>query len=301
MKNYITIVATLILGCMLAGCNDNDLPNEVNSNNSPKIIKSIVDTSEKAGACFMCAEEAFYEDDNYVYTFAEAPMSHYIIVTYTNHSEQNVKEALEEGNIVISDLDTYGIRYDAVPKHIGWIGETFENGPREVINESEEIYRDNKYIYYLPTTRSDYMKVYYKDDTEQDMKSALSEGKIRITDLMCYDVDYYKIPINKMVKYDNWSDWNRAARDMLDDYVLKAGRDKYDTTTENCVLVWSEQEITYDTSDVVASVYYRNDYYEDIRYDYYIQYETVEAAEEAVKALEETESVILVRRDCEAR
>lgn len=288
MKKYITIVITLIIGCMLAGCS---------VINASKEIKSIVDTAAEEGACFMCAEEAFYEDDNYVYTFAEDPMSLYIIVEYTNGSKQNVKEALEEGNIVISDLDTYGIRYDAVPKHIGWIGETFENGPREVINEPEEIYRDDKYIYYLPTTRSDFINVYYKDESEQDMKSALSEGKIRITDLASYDVDYYKIPINKVVKCDDWSDWDRAKRELIEGNALKMGKDKYENFTDNFVIVLSEQEITFDTSDVVAAVFYKDDSNEDIIYEYYIQYETVEAAEEAAKELEKMESVIAACRD----
>lgn len=289
MKKMMKILITIIFACTLAGCSNNG--------DSIKEVESIIDTAEEEGACFMCAEERFYEDDNYIYTFAEAPMSQYIIVRYTNGSKQNVTEALEDGNITITDLDTYGIRYGAEPKHISWLGETFEDGPHEAIDEAEEIYRDDKYIYYLPTKRSEFMKVYYKDETEQDLKSALSEGKIRITDLDCYDVDYYRVPLNKIQKYNNESDWNRASREFEDDNSIRMAKKRYPTILDNCVLVWSEEEIAFNTSKVAVVFYYLNEEYEENRYEYYIQYETIEDAIEAVEMFENDEFVIMVQRE----
>lgn len=52
---------------------------------------------------------------------------------------------------------------------------------------------------------------------------------------------------------------------------------------DNCVIVMTKQEIGFDTSKVIAAVLYDN--------TYYIQYETVEAAEEAVEILKQYPSV----------
>lgn len=119
MKKYIGQMVMFLMFCLLMGCGSHALPKQGDSagGDLPKTIKNIVDTAAEKGAMFMCIEEVFYEDDDYVYTFGENPMSHYIIVQYTDGSEQNVKDALDDGNIEISDLDTYGIRYNADSKH----------------------------------------------------------------------------------------------------------------------------------------------------------------------------------------
>ena len=55
-------------------------------------------------------EEPFYEDDVYIYIFGN-PQSDYTIVKYSDGSEQKLVDALREGNIKITDLDTFGIKY----------------------------------------------------------------------------------------------------------------------------------------------------------------------------------------------
>lgn len=55
-------------------------------------------------------EEPFYEDDVYVYIFGN-PQSDYTVVKYSDGSEQKLVDALREGNIKITDLDTFGIKY----------------------------------------------------------------------------------------------------------------------------------------------------------------------------------------------
>ena len=55
-------------------------------------------------------EEPFYEDDVYIYIFGN-PQSNCTIVKYSDGSEQKLVDALREGNIKITDLDTFGIKY----------------------------------------------------------------------------------------------------------------------------------------------------------------------------------------------
>lgn len=57
----------------------------------------------------------------------------------------------------------------------------------------EEIYRDNKYIYYLPCIKSLYIKVMYvSNDYQEELKSSLLEGKIKIRDLDRFSIEYVK-------------------------------------------------------------------------------------------------------------
>jgi len=57
----------------------------------------------------------------------------------------------------------------------------------------EEIYRDDKYIYYLPCIKSLYIKVIYASNNYQEgLKSSLEEGKIKINDLDKFDIEYIK-------------------------------------------------------------------------------------------------------------
>ena len=55
-------------------------------------------------------EERFYEDDVYFYSFGN-PQSDYTIVKYSDGSEQRLVDALREGNVKITDLDAFGIKY----------------------------------------------------------------------------------------------------------------------------------------------------------------------------------------------
>lgn len=84
----------------------------------PLIIKTITDTT-KNQTDFACAQaiEVFYEDANYEYTF-NCIMSPYIIVEYTNGAKENIKAALNNNHITISDLDEYNIHYYKRKKQI---------------------------------------------------------------------------------------------------------------------------------------------------------------------------------------
>ncbi len=60
------------------------------------------------------ALETFFVDDDNVYSFPQI-QSEYVIVYYENGYKENVKEALKNRRIVITDLDKFGISYDTRP------------------------------------------------------------------------------------------------------------------------------------------------------------------------------------------
>lgn len=57
----------------------------------------------------------------------------------------------------------------------------------------EEIYRDDKYIYYLPCIKSTYIKVIYAPNNYQEwLKVSLEERRIKINDLDRFNIEYIK-------------------------------------------------------------------------------------------------------------
>lgn len=73
----------------------------------------IIDRSE--GQPFSDVKESFFEDDNHIYTFG-VPKIGYVTVVYRDGRSENVRDALDNGSISISDLDRFGIQYYADPK-----------------------------------------------------------------------------------------------------------------------------------------------------------------------------------------
>ena len=71
----------------------------------------IIDKSEEIDD-FTCASalEPFYEDDNYRYSYS-CIKSKYVIVKYSDGSEETLKEALKNKKVKIEDLDLFHISY----------------------------------------------------------------------------------------------------------------------------------------------------------------------------------------------
>lgn len=78
----------------------------------------IVDKRDTAGI-FDDGEEIIYFDEEYRYSLPATPLSEYIIVEYSDGMKENIKEALENGNITIEDLDRFGIKYLKYSKSTG--------------------------------------------------------------------------------------------------------------------------------------------------------------------------------------
>ena len=81
-----------------------------------------------------------------------------------------------------------------VSNHIDKIIDLTENGEIGTDDALECFFNDVSYSYYFPSIKSQYITVYYKDGTEQNVKDALAEGKIKISDLDLFGISYYKTP-----------------------------------------------------------------------------------------------------------
>ncbi len=155
-------------------------------------IESITDNS--SGLAVSDVEERIYEDYSHIYVFGN-PRSQYVIVKYTDGTEENVKEALGSGRIKITDLDRYGISYFAEPKLIESIIDISQRDQLDTSDALEFFYRDDTYNYSFSSIKSHYIIVRYKDGTEQNVKDALEAGKIKISDLDWFGIKYYKEPL----------------------------------------------------------------------------------------------------------
>lgn len=158
-------------------------------------VERIVDHSlEMEGVDFPCVEELFYEDENHAYFFGY-PISPYVTVYYTDGSEENVKDALEKGHMQISELDRWSIRYFAEAKWVERIVDLTKNGEIATDDALEGFYRDDENLYLFSSIKSQYVIVYYKDGSEQSVKDALAEGRVKISDLDWFGIDYDKSPL----------------------------------------------------------------------------------------------------------
>ena len=136
MKKVLYILLCILLTlCMLVSCEDSeesiasvskDMPTEDSSNIAGEIFQENSNITENAkqvvdivldGDGFDAALDNFYEDDEYIYQFG-CLMSDAITVYYSDGTTQNVKEALADGNIVITDLNKYNITYTKIPKDV---------------------------------------------------------------------------------------------------------------------------------------------------------------------------------------
>ncbi len=153
--------------------------------------------------------DTFYTDDVFMYYFGSYPQHEYIIVEYSDGTTQNIKQALEDGNITVMDLDIYGIDYLKYPK--SGIPENPEIGEDETFviidkrgemssweNVRDIFFEDDGYTYFFRTTpEHEYVIVEYADGTAQNVKEAFKSGKITMEDLDRFSIVYFKIPTDK--------------------------------------------------------------------------------------------------------
>lgn len=78
-------------------------------------IRDTIDPTDDANFAYDTAEEKFYEDENNEYFFGGI-YSQYVIVHYTDGTQEDIVTALNAGRAAIADLDKFGIRYWAEPK-----------------------------------------------------------------------------------------------------------------------------------------------------------------------------------------
>lgn len=83
---------------------------------SDKKVQRIVDKTTEI-ADFACAQalEEFYEDEKFIYYYS-CMKGRYMIVEYTDGTEETIAAALANGHITINDLDNYDIKYHVSEK-----------------------------------------------------------------------------------------------------------------------------------------------------------------------------------------
>ncbi len=136
MKSIIIVLLCFVLSfCVFAGCEQaeeskTDISNsdisEISEEVSPESSDETSEVSKEnafiivdnRGDDWSDITDYFFQDDIYNYYFILWPMHEYIIVEYADGTTQNVKEALEDGNITIEDLDRFGIGYMKEPKDV---------------------------------------------------------------------------------------------------------------------------------------------------------------------------------------
>ncbi len=160
-------------------------------------IVSIVDYAEDGFHATADALEGFYADDTYYYYFSSI-RGGLIIVTFSDGTEMNVREAFGRELITTADLDRFGIGYykEEIPKIVSIVDKTKTDHTIGVCDAEETFYSDENYNYVFPTIKSQYVIVYLHTGVEMNVKGALETGCIKITDLDSYDIDYYKVDRN---------------------------------------------------------------------------------------------------------
>lgn len=173
----------------------NDVPIDVEttpSGESSKIQNIFFDAK---GNSIADAEELFYQDETYWYYFPNQ-ISEYVTVAYTDGQTEPLIEALTHGNVQITDLDTYGIKYYSLER--GYVIENIidwtEIDAIYIAEALETFYSDEEYEYYFANIISPYIIVYYKDGTAQLLKDALEEKNIKIDDLSQFKIGFGKRP-----------------------------------------------------------------------------------------------------------
>ncbi len=145
-------------------------------------ITSVVDNSKKPGVSVPQVTEKIYEDDKNEY-YLPTKKSTLIIVTYSNGTQKNIKEALNDGDITIKTLqDTYGIRI-ITQKKATITGVVDRTNGRYLPQTLEKIYEDDKNEYYFNVPKSPYVFVKFSNGTEKNIKDALRDGDITISQL----------------------------------------------------------------------------------------------------------------------
>ena len=126
------LICCVLVFCIFAGCEQaeeskTDISDSDISETSKEVSPEISEVSEeepfvivdkRRGSDWSTSIDCFFEDEEYLYYFGLSPMHQYIIVEYADGTTQNVKEALEDGNITIEDLDRFGIGYMKEPKDV---------------------------------------------------------------------------------------------------------------------------------------------------------------------------------------
>ena len=108
---YGIIVGVVIVFFILFGL-FYDKTKKNNPTNSLTYNRKVMDIKDTSNQDEVCADalENFYQDENYVYSFP-CMKSSKVIVYYNDGTQDYVRNALNNKDITIADLDNYNIKY----------------------------------------------------------------------------------------------------------------------------------------------------------------------------------------------
>ena len=98
----------------------------------------------------------------------------------------------------------------------------------------EEIYRDDEYIYFLSCMKSEYIKVKYSPNHfSENITTALKEGRVKISDLDRFKIDYIKKEISKEQLEKEEQDTDNKEENKKEEQSKKEESNKKDNKTNN--------------------------------------------------------------------
>lgn len=151
-------------------------------------VVDIIDRTETEPLLTADALEGFWCDDEFTYYFASIK-SHYVIVHYSDGTQETVREALEAGRVTLADLDRFGIDYYK-EEIVTAIGMECKEG---VLDALGLFWSDEEYDYYFPNCDTE-VTVFLSDGHQWPLHDALMAELVAVRDLDDYGIKYYKEP-----------------------------------------------------------------------------------------------------------
>lgn len=277
MKKYILLTLIIILALSLCSCMNTKNETgkqeiaETNGVNTDmpvmnKVLDNIIVTADvNPGAPREDMKEVFFEDESYIYSF-NYPQSSVIKAFYTDGSEQNVKDALNDGNITISDLDRFNISYCSEKKS------DKINVDNDVLLKSIDI-PDNvksinvKYEYGNTHSTKTILLTEVKDVTRlctdfESLKLVESTGYLKET-VRLFEITFYDEYFSEVMNADIWA--NNGISIDKKSYFVKIG----ELDTDFLVNLFSgEKKVDNITVNYVSECDVEERFYEDDVYFY---------------------------------
>ena len=174
-------------------------------------LTDIVNTAIRDKIATADAMEAFYEDDVYIYEFGSI-VSELIECTFSDGTVMNVRKALAEGMISISDLDKFNISYSKREKKLNEftaeIAEISEN--RMIVIPDSGFYYTDKVIVHckqiiseLSINAGDKVCIEYSGGIMESNPPQVVASRISILEKASDEVEYSFTPISVRVTVDH--------------------------------------------------------------------------------------------------
>jgi len=277
VKKYILLTLIIILALSLCSCMNTKNETgeqeiaETNGVNTDmpemnKVLDKITVTADvNPGTPREDMKEVFFEDESYIYSF-NYPQSSVIKAFYTDGSEQNVKDALNDGNITISDLDRFNISYCSEKKS------DKINVDNDVLLKSIDI-PDNvksinvKYEYGNTHSTKTILLTEVKNVTRlctdfESLKLVESTGYLKET-VRLFEITFYDENFNEVMNADIWA--NDGISIDKKSYFVKIG----ELETDFLVNLFSgEKKVDNITVNYVSECDVEEPFYEDDVYIY---------------------------------